>query len=348
MATAGCGSHSAAIVDRSGATIAPAQTLTAVEWTRTLDDTSTASVTISPDGDCCERLGEVRAWRHRLVIWRDGEFVWDGPILRPEWTSDGLEIQAADIAAILDRRVPHQSVDFGGDSDLADIAAWLIEDGYAPADPGHEVQIVAPAGVRGARSYTRDVGQTGDHLRELAEAGIDYTVVGHTIVLLPETHTVSLGQLTDMDLPAGLTVVEDGAALATRIIVAGDEEADVMGEVGDIDEYYGLLERYVQQNSIPDRPSAEAAARALLRSSRSVPVWLDSAQVTLSPDAPVNVSRLVPGWCLDVTSTATCRVLSQRLKIVGVRVREAGGTAGQPGSESVQVQLAATGAEAGS
>jgi hypothetical protein len=40
---------------------------------------------------------------------------------------------------------------------------------------------------------------------------------------------------------------------------------------------------------------------------------------------------------LDVTSASTCRVVSQRLKITGVKVTETGGDGNNPGGESVQV-----------
>ncbi|WP_406321877.1 hypothetical protein [Streptomyces sp. NBC_00519] len=345
MAVAGCGSHSAVIVDRDGATISTAHVLTEVEWHRILDDTSTARIVVNPDGDCCQRLGNVRSWRHRLVLYRDGEYVWDGPILQVEWSLGKVEIFAADILAWLDRRVIHQDMTFT-DADLSNIAESLIEDGFAPDDPGHTVQTIGKAGVTGSRRYIKDVGQTGDHLRDLAETGIDYSAIGKTIILLPETHMQTVGRLSDADFPEGLIVAEDGTALATRWVVAGDDEGDVLGTAGGSHDYYGLLERYVEQTSIPDDASAAAAAAAKLRTSLPVPVFIDTQQVTISPQAAIDVPKLVPGWCLDITSASTCRVVSQRLKITGVKVTEIGGDGDTPGGESVQVQVAATGAEA--
>lgn len=344
MAVAGCGTHSASITDRSGSTVSAVQILTEIEWTRALDDTSTARVVAVPDGDCCERLGQVRAWRHYLNVWRDRQPVWSGPILQVEWSPGSIEIWAGDILALLDRRVPHDTVNFG-ETDLADIAEWLIQDGFAPDDPGHSVETIGRTRVRGGRSYRRGIGQTGDHLRDLAEGGLDYTAVGTRIILLPETHTGTVGALTDADLPEGLIVAEDGTALASRWIVAGDEDGDVMGEAGGTDPYYGLLERYVEQTSITTDLAATDAARSRLRGSLPVPVFIDTQQVTISPEAAVSVPTLVPGWCLDIATQATCRPITQRLKITGLKVTENGGTESTPGSESVQVQVAATGAE---
>ncbi|MFI7467401.1 hypothetical protein [Nonomuraea sp. NPDC049646] len=332
----GCGVHAAEIFDRDGARVAVAEKLIEVEWTRVLDGVSSARVFVQPDDDCCERLGRVRSWRHRLVIWRDGEPVWEGPVRRPVWSAAGVEIPALDILSWLDVRVPHETISFRGE-DLIDIAAWLIRDGFAPDDPGHQVQIVGPSRILGDRDYTLDVGQTGDHLRDLAATGIDYTAVGRTIVLLPEDHCARVGSLTDADFPDGLNVAEEGGALATRWIIHGHE--DVKGTAGGTHPYYGLLERVTDETSVLDDASAAAAARARLRASSPAPVFLDSSQTTLAPDAGVDVPSLVPGWCVDVTTTATCRNIAQSLKILGVRVRETAD------GESVSVQLAPAGTE---
>jgi hypothetical protein len=335
----GCGTHTARIIDRDGATVSTTEVLVEVEWTRTLDDISTARVMIHPDANCCAQIGQVRSWRHRLVIWRAGrrDPVWEGPIVTISWPVVGVEpveITAVDVLGWLDRRVPHQDMQFGG-ADLTDIAEWLIRDGFRPDDPGHVVHIVAPTRVRGDRAYEQDVGQTGDHLRDLAETGLDYTAVGSRIILMPEDHCERVGALTDADFPDGLVVAEDGAALATRWVVHGDE--GIKGEAGGSDSYYGLLERSEEETSILDRSSAAAAARSRLRGSRPAPVYLDSERVTLSPQAAVDVPSLGQGWCVDVTTTATCRNIAQSLKILSVRVSE------DEQGEQVSVQLAPSG-----
>jgi hypothetical protein len=345
MAVAGCGTHSAVILDRAGATVTTAEVLTEVEWNRALDATSTARALIQPDGDCCNRLGRIGSWRNRLVIFRDGKYVWDGPITDVTWSLGQVEILAEDVSVWLDERVPHETKTFTN-VDLMEIAEWLIADGYAPDDPGHTVQVIGKAGITGSRSYSAGIGQTGDHLRQLAEAGLDYTVIGSKILLLPENYMASVGRLSDTDLPEGLEVSEDGKAIVTRWYVAGSQESGVLGVDGGTDPFYGLHERYVEMSEITDQDSATEAARARRRATSAVPVFIDTQQVTISPLAAVDVPALVPGWCLDVTSASTCRKVSQRLKITGLKVTENGGDDDTPGTESVQVQVAATAAEA--
>lgn len=336
MATAGCGSHSCQIVDRFGGIVAAAETLVTVEWSRVLDDTSTARVVINPDGDCCANLDQVRSWRHKLAIYRDGVFVWEGPILQVNWNLGQVEVKSGDLLAWLDRRVPHHDIVFTA-AELTDIATWLIEDAFRPDDPGHEIEVVGPTRIRGDRTYQIDVDQTGDHLRNLAATGLDFTVIGSKIVLLPEDHAVSVGSLTDADMPDGLTVSEDGTSLATRWVVHGDDETGIVGAAGGTDSYYGLLERTSDETSILDNASAAAAARSRLNASLPVPVFISTDKVTISPDANIDVASLVPGWCLHVSTTVTCRTVSQLMKITGVQVTEDGA------GESVQVQLAPVG-----
>jgi hypothetical protein len=345
MAIAGCGSHSAVVLDRSGATVAAAEVLTEVEWSRVLDGTSSARVLIKPDGDCCNRLGKIGSWRNRLVVFRDSRYVWDGPITDVSWSLGEVEVMAEDVSVWLDNRVPHQDRKFTN-VDLSEIAEWLIGDAFAPDDPGHSVEVVGKAGITGSRAYSANIGQSGDHLRQLAEAGLDYTVIGSKILLLPENHMVPVGRLSDTDMPDGLEVSEDGKSLVTRWIVAGGGQSGVIGTAGGVDEWYGLHERYVEMSEIPDVASATQAAQARRRVSSAVPVFIDTREVTISPLANIDVPSLVPGWALDITSAGTCRQVTQRLKIVGLKVAERAGDADTPGSESVQVQVAATAAEA--
>ncbi|MFJ1695649.1 hypothetical protein ACIOHC_10940 [Streptomyces sp. NPDC088252] len=296
-----------------------ADVLLDVEWSRVLDDVSTARVLVAPDADCCAALSRVRSWRHKLAIYRDTQPVWEGPITAPEWTADGVQVSAVDILGWVDRRTPHNDQTFV-DRELAEIAEWLIDDAFQPDDPGHSVQIIGPSRIRGDRAYQADVGQSGDHLRDLAATGIDFTVLGQQILILPEDHYARVGSLTDDDFASELVVAEDGLALATRWVIHGKD--GVRGEAGGVHPYYGLIERVAEESSILDDASAEAAARSRLAASSPAPVFLDSQEAVLAPDSSVDVPALVPGWCVDVTTTQTCRDIAQSLKIAMVKVHE--------------------------
>ncbi|AMD42769.1 minor tail protein [Streptomyces phage Xkcd426] len=341
----GCASHGYTITDRAGGHVAASGVLTNVEYNRILNDSSDARVTIAVEGlNCCTELGNIRTWRHWLNIFRDGVFVWSGPIVTVSWTFDEVRVGATDLIGLLDRRVVHNLLTFAR-VPVSTIAAALIADGFAPDDPGHTVTIVAPTPSTGGRTYQPWIGQTADHLRDLSETGMDFVAIGANIAILPDDFDDVVGRLSDADLPEGLTVTEDGASLATRQVVAGDEETGFVGVAGGANSYYGLLEQYTEQNTLKTLDDVDQAAQAKLDGTRSVPVFIDTQDVTLAPTAPVTIEQLVPGWCLDITSGATCREITQRLKITGLSVRESGGSDTSPGSERVVVQVTAMGDE---
>ncbi|MGW1107241.1 hypothetical protein [Streptomyces sp. NPDC002540] len=70
--------------------------------------------------------------------------------------------------------------------------------------------------VHGFTTKIALVGQSGDHLRDLAATGVDFTVLGRQILILPEDHYARVGSLMDVDFASELAVAEDGLALATR------------------------------------------------------------------------------------------------------------------------------------
>lgn len=343
MAELGCASHTYTITDRDGGLVSASGILVAVQYNRVLNDSSTAAVSLGVSGpDCCAEMGDIRSWRHRLNIYRGGSFVWSGFVTNVDWKTDRTNVTAVDMIGLLDRRVPHQAFVFTG-TDLTEIARQLVDDGLAPDDPGHTTTVIGPAGVLGGRTYEKSVGQTADHLRDLADTGIDFTAIGANVVILPDDFCDVVGRLSDEDLPEGVTVSEDGASLATRQIVAGSQEGTAIGTAGGINPYYGLLEVYTEQTTITDQASADAAAAAKLKASLGVPVFIDTQNVTLAPTAPIGVPALVPGWCVDISTDSTCRTITQRLKITGLQVTEDGGSNETPGQEKVVLQVTATG-----
>lgn len=345
----GCPTHTYTITARNGAMVSASGVLTSVEYNRLLNDTSTAKATIHVSGpDCCAELGGVRSWQHKLNIFRGGNafssggLIWTGFILNVDWYFDRIQVSAVDIIGLLDRRVPHRNFSFTG-TDITEVARQLVEDGLAPDDPGHSTTVVGATGVLAGRVYEKNVGQTADHLRDLADTGLDFTAVGNNIVILPDAFADVVGHLSDDDFPDGLRVTEDGASLATRQIVAGSQSGTPVGSAGGVNSYYGLLERYSETTTIKDQTSADAAAAAKLKSTLGVPVFIDTQNVTLAPTAPVDVAALVPGWCVDISTDSTCRTVTQRLKITGLKISEDGGSDATPGQEHVVLQVAATG-----
>lgn len=340
----GCANHDVKVLDRDGAVVMTADLLTEVDWSRTLSDVAIARAVVVPQGDCCEQAADIRTWRHRLVIWRASRLVFDGPVQSIEWTADGVELTAYDWSSLLSHRLPHSDMTFVG-RDLCDIAAAMLADAYLPDDPGVEIRVVSPSLIFGDRSYSQDVDLCIDHLRDLGDTGIDWTVVGGSILLMGDDFCQTVGSLSDADFPQGLRVIEDGGSLATRWVLWAGPQAAIKAQAGGEHPYYGLLES-IHDGAAPqdfgaasvlDQTSANAAADALLATSLPAPVFIDTGQGPLSPTAPVEVASLIPGYCLEVASTATCRAVTATQKIYEVRVAD------NAAGETVQVICAPAG-----
>jgi|SRR6478735_3171761 len=98
--------HSAQIFDRGGSRpLGPALNLSKVNYQRVRDNTSEGMIRI--DGGNCDLsenrklLAEARAHRHELVIFREQERVWEGPLHRIATGVDFAEFYAKDVTQYL-------------------------------------------------------------------------------------------------------------------------------------------------------------------------------------------------------------------------------------------------------
>lgn len=321
-----------------------------VDWSRLLDDTSEATVTIPVrNAECCQTIGSVRSWCHDLSIWRNGlrgasDLVWQGPVVHLTHAAGKSTIIARDVSAWLNRLPVNSLLDYtaagAGAADLADIAAAVIRDGFGFFDPGVLAYLlVSPSGVTGERRYEPLTSYAGEHLTELGRTGIDWTVLGHRIIVGGETprSRARLPQLGDDHFLGDLTVVEDGLAAATRAIVIGEGVTADVGGAGEC----GPLVRIVKEEAIKDQASADYEAASIVAAGWPTPLIVsvpDGAQ--LAPEAPVRIADLVPGAVAPVTSGRTCYTVNTDLRLVRV------GVSWRPDKgEAVKVTMAPVGVE---
>jgi hypothetical protein len=324
MSRLGCGQWQVGIVGRTGAPILHSDVpFVAGEYKIGLDETYQARVLL---GECCDLLSEVRAVRHALVFYRDGQARWGGPIVRVNYRTG--EIVARDITWWFDRRVISTPRTFVG-VDLAIIAETLIRDTLAIDDPGILAWLqISPCGITGDRTYLGDGTEVvGEALRELARSGVDYTALGWRLIVGgAQIDTRPAGVLTDDHFVTLPDVIDDGLALATRTVVSG---SGVVGSAGGISPYFGLVEREWVEQDILDVPSATAAAQSRLDLIGETPLIIgdeygDGFAGRLSPSAPITMDELVPGALIRVALTTSCRdvVADLRLRDMTVRITE--------------------------
>jgi hypothetical protein len=325
----GCAAaYTVQVVERGGTTaVTPPLDFTSLRWSRTLDATSDARVVIdvAEAPDCCQQLEDVHDWRHELLIYRDQERVWEGPISSIDPSSSGeIVINAHDVTVWLWMRVIHNRLCFagscgGGNPDLSTIAEAIVRDALEPDDPNVlPYLVVMPSGEHGERIYEPLSGYAIDDLDELARTAIDYTALGRSIIIGGPLTFGQLSQLTCDDFASDVATIEDGLAAATRGIVRGD---GVVGTYGGIDPYYGLLERFVEAKDIKDAASARYAATQLVAGANPPPVYvLPPSNSELAATAPVCINELVPGVLVPIAVDCTCRPVSSVMRLAAVKV----------------------------
>lgn len=343
--TLGCGTYRVLFMNRCGTSVVcdAEDHIEALDFVRILDDTGVANITISLGGDssgraCCECLGGLRSWIHTGVIYRDSELVWGpGPITNDLFGVGTNKLTLKDISAWLDRRVIHNDYDFVQE-DIMEIARQIIVDALSPDDPCDiigQMQITM-GGILTDLTIDANTKYAGEVLRDLAKIGLDYTVLGMSIIMAPKLRYGPFVTLRDEDFLDEVQVEERGDELATKWYVAGEA---VEGSSGGLDPYYGLIEQIVTEDNIEDEDTAQAAAEARAMASNPAPVYVNVPDgAGLSPRAPVCFEQLVPGVQVDVLLQNNCRPIAVRNVLTALKV-----TIGNDGTEKVGVTLSPPG-----
>lgn len=352
-ATLGCGTYTVEVYRRGGTV--PVGTLTGVselDWGRLRDDMSDAKVVIENWGiDCGNLLRSLQSWAYEIVLWRDNGFdvdrVWEGPITLLTYETDKVTIHAKDVIAYAYRRIIKQEMNDSGKSPTAGRSVVartveIIQNAFAPDDP-NVLQYLVPRyedddakQYRNTPAYSRTAYEEVDDMA--ANAGLDYTAVGRSIIVWGTKHRIgTLPEFTDDDLGSSPIVSEYGMSFANRYAVSDGN--GVWGEATRLDENghdpdYGLVEMLSstwasdtedETGTYTEAGLAKVRASFAQSSERSIadryppPVVVRVPDNTrLQPDAPISIQHLVPGVVIPLRSDKTLRpvVASQKLDAV--------------------------------
>lgn len=340
MSQLGSGQNTASIYSRDGRDVLLPLPAGAIEWNRGLCQITTATVTLPPDL-CTPDLDDVHTWAHSLVIHRDRDRVWEGPIRKRRDTRTGLTLTASDVLGWTSRRpVVRRQVT---DSPVRDELEWVLNRAFDTDDPNiiAHLQLLGDASQRCDHTLAKAEKYAADALSALATDGGRWTALGRSVVLWDEADNI--GQLTDLSpenhLTADVEVTEDGDNLATQAVGRNDD--GVLAEVtpsggGPVDAFYGHVGTIVPSGG--HTPTGVArSARQYLNRSYPAPITIEvPSDAALRPDAPYPITSLVPGLLVPVvTTTATARTIRQTFMLTGVKVTQ---QAGQ--SEVVAITLA--------
>lgn len=356
----GCGTYRAFIYDRGGETlrgeITPIANLT---FKRVRDDISNCVVdTNGFDDDCGQLLRTVRSWVHEIVVFRDGERVWEGPITRITYGQNSVEFEAQDVMVYVYRRIMRQGFNDAyrvlegqqvGLPTVVERATRIIINALAPSDPNVLPYLTTFEFEDDAREsrvvpdYSTTAWEQVDDLA--ANAGLDYTVVGRRIILW-DTHR-PIGRLPEMrdgDFNDPPVVTEYGMQLCNYFAVTNNSgvwgAANPKQQEHDF-EFYGPIEMLASAYGESEggggdllTPAARDRLEKALRQQARRNIadrWPTPVVVrvpdnsTINPQINLGINQLIPGVWVPLRATLTCRKLSQWQKLDSVDVEESGG-----------------------
>jgi len=356
-ATLGCGTHRVQIFRRGGKTfVGELRGLSHVDWGRVRDDISTAQVVVSGwDVDCGNLLAHLQTWAYEMVIFRNNGFtvdrVWEGPITLLTYENDKVTLEGKDVMGYAYRRIIKQKMTDSGTGNgttVVDRARRVLQNAFAPDDPNvlAYLQVLARSDdamqYRSTPAYSRTAFEEVDDMA--ANAGLDYTVVGRSILLWGTKHRIgTLPEFTDENLGASPIVSEYGMSMANRYVVSDGN--GVWGEATRLtdgeDPTYGLVEMlsstwasdsesdtgtYTQEGLATVIESFEEFAERSISDRYPPPVVVRVPDNTsLNPNTVISIQQLVPGVVVPLRSTGTLRQVVASQKLDALRVVEEGG-----------------------
>lgn len=324
----GAGINRAYIYTRDGVTELMEAPIKTVEWNRNLCAVSRATIQIEP-ARCTRALADVHPWAHSLVVFRDEDRVWEGPIRRRRDSRDALTIEASDVIGWTERRPVTAGRNVLGGL-VRDQMAWAVAQAFAADNPNVSAYVQA----LGAATRTADLTVTAAEkylasvLSDMTANGGRWTALGRAILLWDEAAII--GRLLDLSpenhLLTDVDVIEDGDLLATQVRARNDN--GVVGTaspagVTPVDPYYGLVGQVVSSGATNPtgvtRTASSAAGKAY-----PTPLTIEvPADAALRCDAPFPITRLVPGVIVPVTTTtATARQVTGTFVLTSVKVTQ--------------------------
>lgn len=300
--------------------------ISSIEWNRTLDDISTASIThVLSDPDCCDDLARLEPWADTVTIRRNGEVVWFGWIQTVEYGRETVSVTAADALQWLKVRIPHAAY-----SETAD-QAYHFENFYHLAmdiSPINANLEVFETGVVESREYKFDnVRLTWNIVAEMFETGLDVTVLGNTIYA-GQLSIANVLNFTLRDFEGGVTITKDGRLFANAAWT--DATAAIVGHYPDNpnfagDGIYPLVEDTIIDEQLANQSSANAAAKARVDYSPKVPRIVQASDaLVLRPSAPVTIRGLVPSAIVNLDSHGLCYGVVEQYRLGKVSVTVTG------------------------
>lgn len=355
-----------------------ARDVTDITFNRRLNEISEAQVTIGlrgDDPDCCECLSDLDPWRHELVIYRDGDEVWTGPVTDVDLNTaaGSATVYAKDLMAWTEHRVVEPADDYEPeDIDLKDAFEWVLNHAYCK-DPWCMTWQFSATHVPVSRYYPRAIeppsyrgGQYPNclnELRQLTTEGVDWTVIvrhlwgGSVQISNPIAQSVIL---LDQHWAEAPSVRVAGAEMGNRQIVGGgsggydgwyeDQIAVQPSTIVQIppvspanltaeQRTHGLLESFSPESHLEDEDTSiqpnAIDQNAWSRYQLRVRPHVYVTGGYLAQNAPVSFDVLIPGASIIIRLAQICRPLTRN----NYRLQDVSVSVGADAVERVSVKL---------
>lgn len=330
----GTGVYEAYVADRGGyPLLGSVGRVESGSWERRRDEMSSANVKVANPGTSARSvLADVRAGRHELVIFRNGQRVWEGPITRPVYERDKVELHAQDVLWYASRLPLTESFDnTGAPTNALDLMRTILQLGFGDGatDP-YRFNVGQYLTVLNSTDDARTVARLERYSMSLLEilekfaddGGVDYTVVGRRVLVFDaHLHSHVLPRMTDEHFEAGLVVSEYASGLAIQDITSNGEGSAVIAKAPqEWLDYYGPLSliRPAEGEPVEDAPEI-VEERSGGKYPAPLLVYLPE-NTGLLPSAPLDIQDLIPGARIPLRSTGTCRTVETWQKLNGVSV----------------------------
>lgn len=342
-ANIGCAeSYAVYIADRSGANLLTELPHTGCSWGRVQDDVSEATIQldlVNGFDTCCQAVNGLARYGYEVVIFRNGLRVWTGPVVDILPDGENISIRAEDRFGWTRVRPIWSHIDYPDPGvDVATIFNAVLNNAMAPDNPMGLHGTATATGVRAAREYVTNPPQIAyDALQELARSGVDYTMIGPTLVagsfVVP---TPSIALLTDQALAQLPSVSILGANFGTQWFVTGDPDANLIAAYGGIDALSGLVVRIAAEDTIKDQASLNQNAKSRWELTNGPAVG--EVKLVLDQSAPIPMDVCVPGAVIDLRIAETCFPLIGRYRMKAVDVEETNADDGPGETVTITVQ----------
>ena len=351
-----CTEHRAFLFDRGGENrISEIYPLERVRWERVRDDVSNANLySPLPDPRCHAALGNIEPGRHEIVVFRNGQRMWEGPVTLTTEQGRGITIDARDVAHYCGRTIMRSGYKnaYPKTTYVTERIEFIIRHELARKEALEpSINVVKHLDVRTNKKTAKTARTTKpyqsyvlDEMETLAwRGGIDYTVIGRRIVINDVDDNIGEGpMITEADFIGDIAITTYGMEMATYSAVT--DGMGHWGAFGGNDAYYGQIEllHSSYDEDADNQAATEMTKKELVAQAKRnmsgrfpAPVILRVPQnSTLHAESVEKLMDfLVPGVRFPVRATNSFRQLEQIQKLDRVVFEETAA------GESVQITL---------